>query len=89
MLFVIKYPTKTKQSFATYKFYMFENLGHLLPPLNFWDKGKVTLDPWQEKVIQMIKNNKSVIVRAPTSSGKTFILLKIRTNKDKFEKKSP
>jgi len=57
------------------KFFMFEKLGHLLPPLNFWDKGSAKLDPWQSEVIQMIKNNKSIIVRAPTSSGKTFIAM--------------
>ena len=58
-----------------YKFFMFENLGHLLPPLNFWDKGITKLDPWQSDVIKMIKNYKSIIVRAPTSSGKTFIAM--------------
>jgi len=57
------------------KFFMFEKLGHLLPPLNFWDKGLTKLDPWQSDVIRMIQNNKSIIVRAPTSSGKTFIAM--------------
>ena len=57
------------------KLFMLNNLGHLLPPLNSWDKGLVKLDPWQERVIQMIRKNESVIVRAPTSSGKTFIAM--------------
>ena len=57
------------------KLFMFSNLGNLLPPLNFWDRGPLKLDSWQEDVIRMIKNNKSIIVRAPTSSGKTFIAM--------------
>ena len=58
-----------------YKYYMFENLGHQLPPLNFWDKGNFKFDDWQIDVIRKIKNKKSVFVRAPTSSGKTFIAM--------------
>ena len=57
------------------KLFMFSDLGDLLPPLNFWDKGPLKLDQWQQDVIQMIKNKESVIVRAPTSSGKTFIAM--------------
>jgi len=56
-----------------YKLYMFENLGHLLPPLNFWDKGELKFDEWQTNAIQKIKKNISLIAKAPTSSGKTFI----------------
>ena len=56
-----------------YKLYMFENLGHLLPPLNFWDKGELKFDEWQENTIRKIKKNISLIAKAPTSSGKTFI----------------
>ena len=47
----------------------------LLPPLNFWDKGNYTLDDWQKKVIGYIKDSQSVVVRAPTSSGKTFVAM--------------
>lgn len=57
------------------KLFMFSDLGDLLPPLNFWDKGPLKLDTWQTEVIQMIKNKESVIVRAPTSSGKTFVAM--------------
>lgn len=57
------------------KLFMFSDLGDLLPPLNFWDKGPLKLDQWQQDVIKMIKNKESVIVRAPTSSGKTFIAM--------------
>ena len=47
----------------------------LLPPLNFWDRGDYILDDWQKKVIGYIKDSKSVVVRAPTSSGKTFVAM--------------
>src|SRR3989338_7609909 len=32
-----------------------------------------TLDPFQEEAIQAIENNQSVVVSAPTGSGKTLI----------------
>ena len=56
-----------------YKFYMFEQLGHLLPPLNFWDKNKFQFEDWQIEVLNKIKNKESILVKAPTSSGKTFL----------------
>jgi hypothetical protein len=56
-----------------YKTYMMKELGHLLPPLNFWSRGMYKLDDWQINVISYIKNKKSVLVRAPTSAGKTFV----------------
>jgi hypothetical protein len=58
-----------------YKGYMMKELSHLLPPLNFWDKGNIELDDWQVQVIDDIKNKKSVLVKAPTSSGKTFVAM--------------
>lgn len=57
------------------KLFMLSDLGDLLPPLNFWDRGPLKLDKWQQDVIKMIKNKDSVIVRAPTSSGKTFVAM--------------
>ena len=57
-----------------YKLFMMENLGHLLPPLNNFKKFN-KFDQWQIDTINFIKNNESVIVRAPTSSGKTFIAM--------------
>ena len=58
-----------------YKFYMFENLGNYLPPLNYWDKGKLQFEDWQKDIIHKIQSNESVILRAPTSSGKTFLAM--------------
>lgn len=56
-----------------YKYFMFDKLGHLLPPLNFWNKGELKLDDWQIDIINRVKNNESILIKAPTSSGKTFI----------------
>ena len=56
-----------------YKLYMMKELSHMLPPLNLWDQKKKTLDEWQLKTINLMKQNKSVIVKAPTSSGKSFV----------------
>ena len=58
-----------------YKFYMMKELGHLLPPLNFWDNGEKCLDGWQKNVIKFVNNKASVLVRAPTSAGKTWIAM--------------
>ena len=58
-----------------YKYFMLDKLGHLLPPLNFWDKGDLKLDDWQIDIINRINKNESILVKAPTSSGKTFISL--------------
>lgn len=44
-----------------------------LKPLSSWDKSIHKLDGWQLNAIEMINNNKSIIIIAPTSSGKTVI----------------
>jgi len=45
-----------------------------LPPLNLHAlSGKFRLDAWQLKVIQLIEQRKSVLITAPTSSGKTVV----------------
>ena len=66
-----------------YKTYMMKELGHLLPPLNFWDKGEFKFDDWQKEIINDIRNKKSIIIRAPTSSGKTFIAMSTGIYHDK------
>jgi ATP-dependent RNA helicase DDX60 len=58
-----------------YKLYMMKELGYLLPPLNFWDNVEKRLDPWQKDVIKHVNMKESVLVRAPTSAGKTFIAM--------------
>jgi len=57
------------------KSFMLQKLGHLLPPLDFWSQGVFTFDEWQKETIQKIYQKKSIIVKAPTSSGKTFIAM--------------
>ena len=57
-----------------YKLYMTKHLSHLLPPLNIQVPSK-ELDDWQIEVLNYIKNGESVIVKAPTSSEKSFVAL--------------
>jgi len=56
-----------------YKLYMMKNLSHLLPPLNIHEPRVKKLDGWQLTVMGHIKKGESVIVKAPTSSGKSFV----------------
>lgn len=55
-----------------YNLYMLKHLGHQLPPLNYWEQ-KFVFDDWQIKAIQTIRHRNSLIVKAPTSSGKSLI----------------
>lgn len=55
-----------------YNLYMLKHLGHILPPLNVWDQT-FQFDDWQKKALSCIKQKQSLIVKAPTSSGKSFI----------------
>ena len=68
---------KIQKTFMQYdcKTYMLQELGHLLPPLNFWNQTEKKLDPWQIETIKKISNRESCLIRAPTSSGKTFIAM--------------
>ena len=66
------------------KSYLMKECSDLLPPLNFWDKGEYTLDEWQKHVIDLIKKRDSVLVRAPTSSGKTFVAMATGVLHDKI-----
>lgn len=69
---LIKKVTKSFREIA-YKFYALKNLSDRLPPLDFYNNNKPKLDDWQVKVIEYINKNQSVIVQAPTSSGKTWL----------------
>ena len=53
--------------------YQLRYLGDKLPPLDFYNYPSIELDDWQKKVLGYIDNNESVIVCAPTSSGKTIL----------------
>jgi hypothetical protein len=44
-----------------------------LKPISTWDKKIRKLDEWQKDVVRMIDNFESIIITAPTSSGKTVL----------------
>ena len=44
-----------------------------LPPLSMVHTGKWSLDDWQKRVLTHIDEGRSVVVSAPTSSGKTVL----------------
>ena len=48
-------------------------LGNRLPPLDFYNNNEFSLESWQVEVIDSIKAKKSLLVCAPTSSGKTIL----------------
>ena len=58
-----------------YKLYMMKHLSHLLPPLNIHEPKRKLLDDWQIDVVNYIRQGESVVVKAPTSSGKSFVAL--------------
>ena len=62
-----------------YKLYILKELGHILPPLNIWDNNEFRLEDWQLNGYNIIKNNESLIVQAPTSSGKSFLGYSVAT----------
>ena len=64
---------QSKLDDTEYKLYMMEHLSHLLPPLNIHEPRTKQLDEWQIQVVNWIKKGESVIVKAPTSSGKSFV----------------
>jgi superfamily II RNA helicase len=55
-----------------YKAFMMKELADYLPPLN---SSKHKLDDWQKEIIHYIHKKESVIVKAPTSSGKSFVAM--------------
>jgi len=55
-----------------YKTIQFRDLADQLSPLDFYNRFKKTLEPWQIDVMTRIENRMSTIVCAPTSSGKTW-----------------
>ena len=57
------------------KDFMMEKMGNLLKPLDHWNEREKNFDDWQEKVIHFISKNESVIVKAPTSAGKSWVAM--------------
>ena len=64
---------ESKLEDTEYKLYMMKHLSHLLPPLNIHEPRVKKLDDWQIQVVNHIRNKESVVVKAPTSSGKSFV----------------
>lgn len=56
--------------------YQLTKMADRLPPLSLHSMGKFKLDPWQAHVLKLITekdSKKSVLITAPTSSGKTVL----------------
>jgi len=51
--------------------YQLKEMEDIIPPFSPFDKKSMSLDPWQLEVFNLIKEKKSIIIDAPTSSGKT------------------
>ena len=66
---------KTSLEECDYKLFMMKHMGDMLPPLNYWINAPKKFDEWQKEVINYINKKESVIVKAPTSSGKSFIAM--------------
>ena len=64
---------RTEKAFAEHDMLKFQltEMANYLPPLNLWGQGKFSLDGWQKDVLEAVDRRQSVIVAAPTSSGKT------------------
>ena len=58
-----------------YQLFMMKEMGHMLPPLDYWNQKERKFDKWQLDVIHHVHQKESVILKAPTSSGKTFIAM--------------
>ena len=57
------------------KDFMMEKMGNLLKPLDHWNDREKNFDDWQEKVINFVSKNESVVVKAPTSAGKSWVAM--------------
>eukprot|EP00937_MAST-01D_sp_MAST-1D-sp2_P001487 g1487.t1 len=64
---------EVEKAFAEHDMLQFQltSMANYLPPLNIWAGGKWSLDGWQKDVLRAVDRKQSVIVAAPTSSGKT------------------
>ena len=58
---------------VAYRFYTIKFLSDSLPPLDFYNMSKPSLEDWQIEIIDYINTNNSVLIEAPTSSGKTWM----------------
>ena len=57
------------------KDFMMEKMGNLLKPLDHWNMREKNFDEWQKNVIDFVKKKQSIVVKAPTSAGKSWIAM--------------
>ena len=57
------------------KDFMMEKMGNLLKPLDHWNMREKNFDEWQKNVIDLVKKKQSIVVKAPTSAGKSWIAM--------------
>ena len=56
-----------------YKLFMMEKMGNMLPRFDNWNQTEKKFEDWQLETINNVNRGNSIIVKAPTSSGKSFI----------------
>ena len=67
-----KHVKATERNSGNFFSFQLKEMSDRLPPLSPFSSG-FKLDDWQIQVLELIDENKSVIVCAPTSSGKTIL----------------
>ena len=50
-------------------------MGNLLKPLDHWNDREKVFDDWQKDVIDYVSKRQSVVVKAPTSAGKSWVAM--------------
>ena len=71
-----KNTTSLKAQQGSYVRWQLENAGHLFPRICGRLDSRIETfrpDPWQRRLLDIVDQRESVVVCAPTSSGKTFI----------------
>ena len=66
--------------------YQLDEMSYYLPPLDYlsYYNKEFILDNWQKQAIEWIDEKKSILLCAPTSSGKTFLTTYLIKNTDRI-----
>jgi hypothetical protein len=70
---VLKQARNIRAKEANLTSFQLNEMSSRLPPLSRYNTGGFRLDPWQRQVLEFVDAGKSVVVCAPTSSGKTVL----------------